>query len=213
MPTSNSDLTSSSHRYPTNEAIATALASEGMSGFEELYLAHRRRVYSICFKIVKNHEKAEDLTHEVFIQLSQSLSSFAHRAEFTTWLHRLTVNLVIVDLREQRSSSKKNPIREETMSQHDLTELIDRKNCHQHIEKQLIDSITLESLINKLPPSARQNLLLHDYEGYEYEEIAKITRKHLGTGKSQRYKAVASLRRMLAQEPSVVYKPSTKEEV
>lgn len=208
MSASTSNSVDTRLQYPIDEAVAAALAHQDMSGFEQLYIAHRRRVYAICFSLVKNHEKAEDLTHEVFIQLGKKLTSFEHRATFTTWLHRFTVNLVVTQFRKERSQSKKNPgLWEETMGPDDLLKVMDHQTHHQEIESRSIDHITLENLLAKLPPGYRRCIIMRDYEGYEYEEIALITHKHLGTGKSQRHRAIESLRKMLTQEPSVRYNP------
>src|SRR5438093_1369931 len=83
----------------SDAGVDAALGGEGMSGFEELYLKHFRRVYSICLRMMANVAEAEDLTQEVFIHLHRKLGSFRGEATFTTWLHRLTVNQVLMHFR------------------------------------------------------------------------------------------------------------------
>src|SRR5437870_13841178 len=84
----------------TDAGVNEALAGEQMSGFEDLYRKHYRRVYSICLRMTRNAAEAEDLTQEVFIQLHRKIGSFRGEAAFTTWLHRLTVNQVLMHLRK-----------------------------------------------------------------------------------------------------------------
>src|SRR6185503_14026971 len=88
--------------------VDAALRGEGMSGFEDLYLKYRRRVYSICLRMMANVAEAEDLTQEIFIHLHRKLGSFRAEAAFTTWLHRLTVNQVLMYFR-RRSARRMQP--------------------------------------------------------------------------------------------------------
>src|SRR3954470_21271684 len=86
--------------------VNTALSGEKMSGFDELYSKHYRRVYSICLRMTGNVAEAEDLTQEVFIQLHRKLNSFRGESAFTTWLHRLTVNQVLMHFRKRSVRSE-----------------------------------------------------------------------------------------------------------
>jgi RNA polymerase sigma-70 factor, ECF subfamily len=80
----------------------TQKASEGdMKAFEELYQRHNRRVYSLCLRMTGNVTEAEDLAQEVFIQLFRKIGSFRGESAFTTWLHRLTVNQVLMHFRKR----------------------------------------------------------------------------------------------------------------
>jgi DNA-directed RNA polymerase specialized sigma24 family protein len=87
-------MASSAISIKSDAGVDAALGGDAMSGFEELYLKHCRRVYSICLRMMGNVAEAEDLTHEVFIRVHRKLGSFRGEAAFTTWLHPLTVNQV-----------------------------------------------------------------------------------------------------------------------
>jgi hypothetical protein len=84
--------------------LAQSAAGGNMSAFEELYNRHHRRVYSLCLRMLQNTAEAEDLTQEVFIQLYRKIGSFRGDSAFTTWLHRLTVNQVLMHFRKRRKA-------------------------------------------------------------------------------------------------------------
>src|SRR5436190_23086861 len=77
-------------------ALAQRSAVGDLSAFEELYHRHFRRVYSLCLRMTANQAEAEDRTQEVFIQLLKKIGSFRGESAFTTWLHRMTVNTVLM---------------------------------------------------------------------------------------------------------------------
>src|ERR1700732_5564173 len=86
---------------PEEETIR--LAQEGnAAAFEQLYRRYSGRVYSLCLRIVKNDSEAEDLTQETFLLLFRKIHTFRGEAKFSTWLHRLTINLVLMGLRKKR---------------------------------------------------------------------------------------------------------------
>src|SRR5215213_2123758 len=84
----------------TDLALAQSATTGNMPAFEELYNRHHRRVYSLCLRMLQNTAEAEDLTQEVFIQLYRKIGSFRGDSAFTTWLHRLTVNQVLMHFRK-----------------------------------------------------------------------------------------------------------------
>src|SRR5262244_1378311 len=90
----------------SDAGLNAALSGDAMSGFEELYRKYRQRVYSICLRMTGNVAEAEDLTQEVFIQLHRKIGSFRGEAAFTTWLHRLTVNQVLMHFRKRSVRSE-----------------------------------------------------------------------------------------------------------
>jgi RNA polymerase sigma-70 factor, ECF subfamily len=172
--------------------LSTALTGEKMSGFEHLYKKHYRRVYSICLRMTGNIAEAEDLTQEVFIQLHRKLGSFRGESAFTTWLHRLTVNQVLMHFR-------KRSVRSELVTEDgELPDSIDPDTINPEAMP-IVDRIGLETAISQLPPGYRTVFVLHDVEGYEHEEIARILGCSAGTSKSQLHKARLKLRRLLHQ--------------
>ncbi len=172
--------------------VSAALAGDSMSGFEELYRKHYRRVYSICLRMTGNVAEAEDLTQEVFIQLSRKLGSFRGEAAFTTWLHRLTVNQVLMHFRKRSVKS------ELTTDDGEMPDSVDPETINPEAMP-IVDRIALENAIAQLPPGYRSVFVLHDVEGYEHEEIARILGCSSGTSKSQLHKARLKLRRLLQQ--------------
>jgi len=176
----------------SDASVNTALAGDRMSGFEELYKRFYRRVYSVCLRMTGNVAEAEDLTQEVFIQLHRKLGSFRGEAAFTTWLHRLTVNQVLMHFRKRSVRS------ELTTEDGELPDSVDPNTINPDTMP-IVDRIALETAISQLPPGYRTVFVLHDVEGYEHEEIAKILGCSAGTSKSQLHKARFKLRRLLKQ--------------
>jgi RNA polymerase sigma-70 factor (ECF subfamily) len=172
--------------------LRAALDGDEMSGFEDLYRKHYRRVYSICLRMTGNLAEAEDLTQEVFIQLYRKLDSFRGEAAFTTWLHRLTVNQVLMHFRKRSVRS------EQITEDGEIPDSVDPDTVNPEAMP-IVDRIALENAIAELPPGYRTVFVLHDVEGYEHEEIAKLLTCSAGTSKSQLHKARLKLRRLLQQ--------------
>ena len=85
-----------------SEADAIRLAQQGdAAAFERLYRMHNRRVYSLCLRMLNNTAEAEDLTQEAFLQLFRKIATFRGESAFSTWLHRLSVNVVLMKLRKK----------------------------------------------------------------------------------------------------------------
>lgn len=161
-----------------------------MQSFAELFERHNRRVYSLCLRMTQNQSEAEDLAQEVFIQLFRKIGSFRGESAFTTWLHRLTVNQVLMHFRKLKVRDEKTTADGETPDQTVLgTENPDRMP--------VVDRIALDNAIAQLPPGYRTVFVLHDVEGYEHEEIARMLNRSVGTSKSQLHKARLKLRRLL----------------
>lgn len=179
--------------------LVRASAAGDEQAFEQLYRRYSRRVYSLCLRILGNPADAEDVTQEVFLQLFRKLGTFRGDAAFTTWLHRMTVNAALMHLR-------KSVVRhEEAQADEQIRGLTDAR-AHERGALPLIDRIALERAIQQLPPGYRTVFVLHDVEGYEHEEIARMLGISVGTTKSQLHKARMKLRQMLTasaeQSPS-----------
>lgn len=161
-----------------------------MEKFEEIYHLHHRRLYSLCFRMLQNAADAEDLTQQVFIQLFRKLHTFRGESSFTTWLHRMTVNQVLMHFRRRVVKTEKTtedgciPIR--TVS-----------GTENPSRPALIDRIALNQAIGQLPPGYRLVFILHDVEGFEHDQIGKMLGCAVGTSKSQLHKARQRLRKLL----------------
>jgi RNA polymerase sigma-70 factor (ECF subfamily) len=180
------------------EAQAIRRAKDGdAAAFECLYKAHCRRVYNLCLRMTKNPAEAEDLTQQAFLQLFRKISTFRGESGFSTWLHRVTANIVLIHLRrkkpaeihfgdlERRGSDDEGP-REHCSSDTSMFGAIERLN--------------LMRAIRKLPCGYKQVFLLHDVIGYEHSEIAGLLGCSTGSSKSQLHKARKRLRRLVQGE-------------
>jgi RNA polymerase sigma-70 factor (ECF subfamily) len=172
-------------------ALAQRAAGGDIEAFEELFRLHRRLVYGLCLRMTQDVAEAEDVTQEVFVLLFRKIGGFRGEASFTTWLHRLTVNQVLMRFRKNKSR------REDALEDEDLEP---RESVRPTSPRatQLIDRVALENAIAKLPPGYRAAFILHDVEGYEHEEVARILGCAVGTSKSQLHKARTKLRKLLA---------------
>jgi RNA polymerase sigma-70 factor (ECF subfamily) len=162
-----------------------------MQAFEELFRLYRRLVYSLCLRMTQDVSEAEDVTQEVFVLLFRKIGGFRGEANFTTWLHRLTVNQVLMRFRKNKSR-REDALEEEEIRPHESVRPTSPK------ASQLIDRITLENALAQLPPGYRAAFILHDIEGYEHEEVARLLGCAVGTSKSQLHKARTKLRKILA---------------
>ena len=172
----------------------TRAASAGdMMAFEELYSRHSRRVYSLCLRMTANTAEAEDLAQEVFIQLYRKVGSFRGESAFTTWLHRLTVNQVLMHFR-RRGVKVEQPTDDGESPQ----QVVVGTENPSHMP--VVDRIALDKAISQLPPGYRSVFVLHDVEGHEHEEVARLLGCSVGTSKSQLHKARMKLRMLLRQQ-------------
>jgi RNA polymerase sigma-70 factor (ECF subfamily) len=177
----------------SDHALAVAAGQGDMNAFEQLYARHNRRVYSICLRMTQNPAEAEDLAQEAFIQLFRKIGTFRGDSAFTTWLHRLTVNQCLMHFRKRSVKLERTTEEGETPVQ--IVRGTENPNA-----MPVLDRIALDKALAQLPPGYRTVFLLHDVEGHEHEEIAKILGVAVGTSKSQLHKARMKLRRLLRQQ-------------
>lgn len=178
------------------EAEAIRLAQQGDAGaFERLYQLHNRRVYSLCLRMVSNTAEAEDLTQEAFLQLFRKIATFRGESAFSTWLHRLSVNVVLMKLR--RKSGTETSLEQVTEPDEDSgTPRRDFGGPDIRLSGS-IDRVNLQRAVDQLPPGYKAVFVLHDVQGYEHNEIAEIMGCSIGNSKSQLHKARMRLRGLL----------------
>jgi RNA polymerase sigma-70 factor, ECF subfamily len=177
-----------------SEAEAIEKAKQGdADAFEVLYNLHKRRVYSLCLRMTANTAEAEDLAQEAFLQLFRKIATFRGESAFSTWLHRMAVNVVLMQLRKKGLAVV--PL-EETVETEEETP---KKELGATATKLVgsIDRLQLERAIERLPPGYRTIFVLHDVEGYEHNEIAEIVGCSIGNSKSQLHKARLKMRELL----------------
>ena len=177
----------------TDYELAQSASTGDISAFELLYERHNRRVYSICLRMTQNASEAEDLAQEVFIQLFRKIGSFRGESAFTTWLHRLTVNQVLMHFR-------KRGVRMEQTTEDGEAPVQVVQGTGNPLQMPVVDRIALDKAISQLPPGYRTVFILHDVEGHEHEEIARMLGCSVGTSKSQLHKARMKLRMLLRQQ-------------
>jgi RNA polymerase sigma-70 factor (ECF subfamily) len=170
--------------------LTQASANGDMVAFELLYERHHRRVYSLCLRMVANATEAEDLSQEVFVQLFRKVGSFRGESAFTTWLHRLTVNHVLMHFRKKGVRLEKTTDEGEISEMQDFIQAVTER-------PRFIDRIALDKAISELPPGYRTVFVLHDVEGFEHEEVAAMLGVSVGTSKSQLHKARMRLRDLI----------------
>lgn len=180
------------------ESDAIRLAQQGdADAFERIYRLHNRRVYALCLRMVGNTAEAEDLTQEAFLQLFRKIATFRGESAFSTWLHRLSVNVVLMKLRKK------------TLAETSLEETTEPDEETGGPRKEIggpdlllsgsVDRVNLGRAIGQLPPGYKQVFVLHDIQGYEHNEIAEIMDCSIGNSKSQLHKARMRLRELLQE--------------
>lgn len=177
-------------RQPSDDALARAAARGVMAALGDLYERYNRRVYAVCLRMTRNSAEAEDLTQEVFIHLLRKIGSFRGESRFTTWLHRLTVNLVLMHFRHKATQRYRAVDELEG-------ELSTSPPARQSVSSQIADRINLESALAQLPAGYRSVFILFDIEGFKHDEIAHLLGCSAGTSKSQLHRARMRLRRLL----------------
>jgi RNA polymerase sigma-70 factor, ECF subfamily len=178
------------------DADVVRLAQSGdAAAFERIYRLHSRKVYSLCLRMAGNRTEAEDLTQDVFLQLFRKIGMFRGDSAFSTWLHRVAVNIVLQRFR------KKAPVETslETVIKPDEefdTPPMEFGSPDPRLNG-VIDRITLQAAIDELAPGYKAMFVLHDVEGYDHSEIARMFGCSVGNSKSQVHKARLQLRKVL----------------
>lgn len=177
----------------TDFALAQKAGNGNVAAFELIYQRYHRRTYSLCMRMTQSGTEAEDLTQEVFIQLFRKIGSFRGDSAFSTWLHRMTVNQVLMHFRRRGVQNEK------TTEDGEMPEQIVR-GTENHTKMPILDRIALDKAIAQLPNGYRTVFVLHDVEGFEHEEIARMLKLSVGTSKSQLHKARLKLRKLLIEQ-------------
>ena len=180
-------------------------AQQGDSdAFATLFHSHKARIYSVCLRMTSNVAEAEDLTQDAFLQVFRKIATFRGDSAFSTWLHRIAVNTVLMHFRKKSlcqvsldgpySNSDGATVRREYGTKDNRL-----AGC--------VDRVALAGAIKELPRGYRTIFLLHEVEGYEHQEIAELLGCSVGNSKSQLHKAKLRIRELLAHSP--VARPAT----
>ncbi len=170
---------------PPDDLVARAQAGD-QTAFRELYRQHAGRVYALCLRLTGNSGDAEERTQDVFVRLWDKLRSFRGESAFTSWLHRLAVNVVLNERRTTKRREQRVTLAEDPA--------VLEKSRGAPTEGLSID---LERAIGELPDGAREVFVLFDIEGYGHAEIAALVGIAEGTSKAQLFRARQLLREKL----------------
>lgn len=184
------------HELTEPETIRRAQDGDA-AAFEHLYRSHSRHVYGVCLRMLKNTAEAEDLTQQVFLLLFRKIGTFRGDSALSTWLHRVTVNAVLMYLRRKKPEEVTAD-----SSDHNRTDGGAPLELGSGDTSMLgaIDRLNLTRAIHRLPSSWRRHFLMHDVIGFKHREIAGLLGCSTGCSKTQVHRARKRLRRLLHGE-------------
>jgi RNA polymerase sigma-70 factor (ECF subfamily) len=172
--------------------------------FDDLVLRHQQRAFNVAFQLLRNHEDATEVAQDAFVRIYRSVEGFRRECEFTTWLHRIVVNLAHNKHRwwkrrgRQSSVSLDNPVEvadgEVPLQVAANTDAPDV----QTVKAEFVE--LLGRRMNELPPKLREVLVLRNVENLSYEQIAAVLECSIGTVKSRIARARDALRESLKDE-------------
>ena len=174
--------------------LITQARNGDLNAFAVLYKAHKPRMQAVCLRMTNNIAEAEDLTQYAFIYVFRNISTFRGDSTFSTWIHRVTVNTVLMHFRRKskRLVSLEHPNPQDSDGP---------KHEYGGVDEKLAacaDRLALIKAIEELPPGYRTIFLLHEVQGYEHKEIARRLQCSIGNSKSQLHKAKLRMRELLA---------------
>ena len=183
-----------SPEMPEQEAIGRAQRGDSPA-FERLYQLHSARVYALCLRMVGNTAEAEDLAQEAFLMVLRKIRTFRGESAFSTWMHRITVNIVLMRLR--RKPSLETPFEDNEEWERDRPVHGDKFAVTDLLLAGSLDRLNLERAMAQLSPFQKLVVILHDIQGYKHTEIARMMDWSIGNSKSRLHRARARLRTLL----------------
>jgi len=179
---------------PEEEAIDRAQRGDA-SAFARIYQLHSAQVYGLCLRMLGNTAEAEDLAQETFLVVLRKIRTFRGESAFSTWLHRITINIVLMRLR--RKTSLESPLEENDERESDRPVLCEKFASTDLLLAGSLDRLNLERAMAQLSPFQQLVVSLHDIQGYKHTEIAKMLDWSIGNSKSRLHRARARLRTLL----------------
>jgi RNA polymerase sigma-70 factor (ECF subfamily) len=184
---------------PEKDTISQAQHGDA-SAFGRLYKLHSARVYALCLRMTGNTAEAEDLMQDVFLMVFRKIRTFRGDSAFSTWLHRVAVNLVLMRMRGK--TALETPLEENTEVSNDRSGTIEKLVATDLFMVGSLDRLTLERALEKLQPFQKLVVVLHDIQGYKHSEIAEMMDWTIGNSKSRLHRARARLRKLLRKSLS-----------
>ena len=203
MKSHESDASKGGFNNPSETRLITLAQHGDEAAFRALFEAHKRGVHALCLRMTRSAADAEDLTQETFLTVFRKIATFRGESAFSTWLYRLAVNQTLMHLRRKRSHEV-SVDEVETLPEAPGWEL----PVHDLRLEGTVDRITLKAAVTGLPPGYRAAFVLHDIEGYQHPEIARMMNWSVGNSKSQLSRARRKLRGWLQTDGQAVF-PAT----
>lgn len=174
-----------------------SIAFADHDAFAPLYRTYSALVYRVCLRLLRDPADAEDAAQDVFIRVFLKAHTFRGDSAFSSWLYRLATNVALMRL---RSSRRKRSLRHEDLDGPERPFL--EIGVQDTYLSGVLNRIDLQSALDSLPDGYRQAFLLHDIQGYDHNEIARICGYSVGNSKSQVHRARKRLRQMLSKRRS-----------
>ncbi len=176
---------------PAGDSADVALAASGdRRAFERLYKTHVNRVFTFCTRMCGSRVRGEELTQDVFVRTWEKLPQFRGDSSFSTWIHRIAVNVVLTDRKNEGRARQRMKEDDDDVGEGIFAAATTPRDA---------DRMDLVAAIDSLPPGARQIFMLHDVEGYKHEEIAQLCGITAGGSKAQLHRARLLLREALTR--------------
>ena len=186
---------------PDDGDLVRAAAGGDRAAFEALVARHQRNVYRLCYRFVPNHEDASELAQDAFVRAYRSLEKFEGQAQFSTWLHRITVNVCL------------NRLALKTPKPAPLKDVEQTPGREERVDEAMLRSeraSRVRAAIARLPEKQRATLILRVYHDLPHEEIARALGSSVGAAKTNLFHALGNLRKLLAAESNPGNKPESK---
>jgi RNA polymerase sigma-70 factor, ECF subfamily len=198
MKCNQSSVGAPSLHQENSSAVLVERAKRGdAEAFEALFYQHKQHVYSLCLRMIGNAADSEELTQEAFMQAFRKIHTFRGDSAFSTWLHRLAVNTVLMRLRKKRVVEAPY---DEFIREDETGERCKQFGAADPVLTGSVDRVNLQRAVAHLPHGYRQMFILHDVQGYDHHEVAAILGCSVGNSKSQLHKARTRLRKLLQEE-------------
>jgi RNA polymerase sigma-70 factor, ECF subfamily len=191
----------------TDESIVEQFRqTKDATQFKSLVRRYQNRVYNAAFRILGSKDEAEEVTQDTFLRVHQGLDRFREQASFSSWIFRITHNLCVDLVRAKQRKTGLKVVSFDPQSTQSEEEGFDSNSVSQIADPmlspaQLADAVEQQEVIQKflmeLPESQRTAIVLHDIEGFQYQEIAEILGTSVGTVRSRIYYGRMKLRDLL----------------
>jgi RNA polymerase sigma-70 factor, ECF subfamily len=186
---------------PALDEVIRLVHQGDREAFGLIYRNYSELVYRVCFRMLRDPSEAEDAAQDVFVRVFLKINTFRGESAFSSWLYRVTMNVVLMRFRSRRNKFKYTSLGGFTEDDGDSIGEIEEIGAPDLHLSGLLGWIDLQAAIDVLPDGYKTAFILHDVHGYEHKEIAAIFGYSVGNSKSQLYKARKRLRKLLAHVP------------